>query len=61
MSPAYLRTPAALERYGIGRTTLWRWVQAGRIPAPVRLAGSPLLFWSVAELEAWEVEAKSAA
>lgn len=40
-----------MNRYGISKSTLHRWVERGIIPRPVRFAG-PL--WRLADLEASE-------
>jgi len=37
---------------GITPVTLWRWVKAGRVPAPRKLAGSRINSWVVEELRA---------
>lgn len=31
----YLKTAQVAARYGISRTTVWRWIKAGRLPEPV--------------------------
>lgn len=48
----YLSNTEVQQRYSISRTTLWRRVKEGRIPAPKELAG--LKRWSLEELEEWE-------
>jgi hypothetical protein len=35
-----------------GPATLWRWVKAGKIPAPRKLPGSRLNLWRVGDLRA---------
>lgn len=37
---------------GITAVSLWRWVKAGRAPAPRKLAGSRLNSWRVGDLRA---------
>lgn len=39
------------ERYSVGRATVWRWAQAGNIPAPKRI-GENTTRWSAPELDA---------
>lgn len=39
----------AAEYYGVGTSTLWRWLQQGLIPEPVRIGGRT--FWEVEVLE----------
>jgi predicted DNA-binding transcriptional regulator AlpA len=40
-----------MQRYGIGKSTLYRWLDSGVLPPPVRIGG-PL--WRLADLEAAE-------
>jgi len=47
-----LRVKDLLRRYGIGKSTFYRWLQAGRIPSPIRLGG-PL--WTLSDLQAAEL------
>ncbi len=51
--PVYLRRPAVKARYGIGDSTLYRWIRDGRFPPPVQL-GPQAVGWRVSDLEAWE-------
>ena len=59
---AILRTAEVLEVVGLSRTTIWRRVQAGDFPAPIRLgpAGSRAVGWRSEEVEEW-VRSRSAA
>ena len=52
---AILRTAEVLELIGLSRTTIWRRVQAGDFPAPIRLgpAGSRAVGWRSEEVEEW--------
>lgn len=48
-----LTTNDILNRYGIGRQTLWRWRKTDCFPLPI----SPLLarpFWRLQDIEEWE-------
>lgn len=48
-----LRLAHVLERTGIrAKSTVYRWIRAGRFPAPVRL-GPGLIGWPEHEVEAW--------
>lgn len=49
----FVRASWALQRYGIGRTKLWRDVKAGKFPKPRYLPGGQRR-WLLAELLAWE-------
>lgn len=65
MSPRYLRmrglatTPARGDkpslpgRYPVSAATIWRWVKAGKFPAPVQL-GPQTTAWSVSSLDLWD-------
>ena len=46
----YLREPDLRERYGVGRTTIWRWVKTGNLPPPVRL-GPNVVGWAEEKLD----------
>ena len=50
-----LRTRDVLALLGISRTTLWRRVQSGDFPAPVRLGGkgSRAVGWRREDVERW--------
>lgn len=59
MQQTILRTPTVQERLGgITRSTLWRWVKAGRFPKPVQL-GPQAVGWLEHEIDAW-LEARAA-
>jgi predicted DNA-binding transcriptional regulator AlpA len=40
-----------MQRYGIGKSSLHRWIAKGLLPKPVRLGGP---VWRMADLEAVE-------
>lgn len=46
---AHVRLPVVAALNGISTPTVWRWVKAGRLPAP-RKAGPNTTVWSVGEL-----------
>lgn len=49
----YLRDFEVAERYGISRSSVWRWRKKGKIPEPIKF-GEDSTRWSLSELEAWE-------
>ena len=49
----FLRVGEVAERYGVSRTTIWRWVKDTDFPEPVKLANHSTR-WKVAALQAWE-------
>jgi predicted DNA-binding transcriptional regulator AlpA len=43
------------ERYAVGRTTIWRWSQEGRLPRPVHLSPG-VTRWRLPDIEAFEAQ-----
>jgi predicted DNA-binding transcriptional regulator AlpA len=56
----WLRSRDLLLRFGISDVTLWRWVKAGKFPAPTRLGGTRSLFWARGAIESWEAARREA-
>lgn len=50
-----LRVADVRERTGLGRTTIWRWVQSGQFPQPIRV-GANYTGWIEEEIDAWIAE-----
>jgi prophage regulatory protein len=50
-SAGFMRLPAILAVYPIGRSTWWAGVRSGRYPAPVKL-GPRITAWRVEEIRA---------
>ena len=49
----FVRRKEVLARYGITNSTLYRWIEEGRFPAPVKLVeGAKASGWPLEELEA---------
>lgn len=46
---AHVREPVVRTLHGISRSTVWRWVRAGTLPAPVKL-GQRIVTWRVGDL-----------
>lgn len=51
----YLSDKQVSTRYGVTRTTPWRWVKCGKYPKPVRLSPG-CTRWRLADIERWEAE-----
>lgn len=49
----HLRSQEIVERLGIGRSTLFRWVKEGSFPQPIR-AGRRFTRWRLSDVERWE-------
>lgn len=53
-SEPLMTTEDVCTRFGVERTTIYRWVRAGRFPPPLRLAHTRLVRWRVEEVQAFE-------
>lgn len=51
----FLRLPTVMDMVGRSRTTIYRDVQAGLFPAPVRI-GARSIAWDSTEIERWQAE-----
>ncbi|WP_241546894.1 helix-turn-helix transcriptional regulator [Thiohalobacter thiocyanaticus] len=47
-----MRLPAVIERTGLSRSTLYRLIQSGEFPAPVRLARR-CVGWPTDSVDSW--------
>ena len=54
-----LRLREVCERYGLGRSTVYRLMDQGQFPKPIQL-GPQAVAWRVEDLEAW-LESRPAA
>ena len=46
-----VRLGEVLRRVGVGRTTLYDWIRAGKFPAPIKLGRSS--FWRESAMRSW--------
>lgn len=54
LPPRLLRLPAVLERVGVSKSTLQRWIRAGTFPAGVALTPTrSTVAWSAAAVDSW--------
>jgi predicted DNA-binding transcriptional regulator AlpA len=53
MSQKFLTDSDLAARYSISRATVWRWANAGRLPAPVRL-GEATTRWCLDDVLKYE-------
>lgn len=53
INTTFLKDLEACQRYGVARSTWWRWLSEGRIPKPVRI-GPRAVRWRMDDLLAWE-------
>lgn len=51
----FLRLPTVMDMVGRSRTTIYRDVQAGLFPAPVRI-GARSIAWDSTEIEKWQAQ-----
>jgi prophage regulatory protein len=42
------------SRYSVHRATVWRWAQAGNLPAPIKINGATR--WKLSDIENWEAQ-----
>lgn len=56
MEQVIICTGAMLKRYGISRSTLPRWEEAGRIPRRINPSGKPKgrRYWVLSEVEEYD-------
>lgn len=52
-STQYVSDSFLAERYSVSRNTVWRWVQQGTIPEPIKFSHG-CTRWNLAEVEARE-------
>ncbi|MGR3461296.1 MAG: helix-turn-helix transcriptional regulator [Roseovarius sp.] len=50
LAALHLSTAQVCARYSISRTTVWRWIKAGRLPEPVQI-GPGIRRFSIAALD----------
>lgn len=53
MQKQFLTPQEVADRYGISKTTVWKWVRDGKLAAPVKLAEQTTRF-KLADLLEWE-------
>lgn len=46
-----LKDTQVAELLSVSRPTIWRWLQAGILPKPIKLSGSTR--WLLSEIEQW--------
>lgn len=51
----YLTDRALAARFAVARTTVWRWLSEGLLPAPVHLTPGTTR-WRLADIEAFEAQ-----
>ena len=56
----YLSDKQVAARFGVSRSTPWRWAERGEFPAPVRLS-SRVTRWSLDDVIAFELERREVA
>lgn len=51
----YLTDRQLAARFAVGRTTIWRWTQEGRLPRPVHLSPG-VTRWRLPDIEAFDAQ-----
>lgn len=52
MERAIVRLPGVLAKTGLGRSTIYAWVNKGQFPVPVQL-GPRAIGWRAADIDQW--------
>ena len=52
VQPKVLRLDAVTKQLGVGRSTLYRWMDEGRFPRPIKLGGKAV-GWLVSDIDCW--------
>jgi prophage regulatory protein len=53
MTDRLLKTREVMELLNVGRTTLWRWMAAGKFPRPIKIGDRGDNRWRQSEIDAW--------
>jgi excisionase family DNA binding protein len=59
-TPTYLTDKQVAARFGVDKSTIWRWVEKGHFPRPVKLSPG-CTRWRLHDVEAWEAAKEAAA
>ena len=59
-SPQFLSAKETAARYGVAVSTVYRWVEEGNMPAPVK-PGPGVTRWNVDTLKLWEAKMEGVA
>ena len=54
-NPVYVSDKQLAIRYGVHRTTVWRWIRNGEFPKPIKISEG-CTRWRLSEVEQWESE-----
>ena len=55
MDLVFLREKQVLSMFPISAATLWRWVNRGHFPKPIKLSGN-VTAWKTCDVQKWIVE-----
>lgn len=53
MEERLLRRREVEQKIGVGRSTLYLWMQQGRFPHPISIGGGRAVGWLASEVDAW--------
>ena len=54
-SPGFIRLRDLVKRVPVAKSTVWKWVEDGKFPRPIKLSQG-VTAWSIAAIERWEAE-----
>ena len=53
MSIKLLRIAAVVDKTGLSKRTIYRWMKQGKFPAQFSLGNSRIVAWNLAHIEKW--------
>ena len=53
MSIKLLRIAAVVDKTGLSKRTIYRWIKQGKFPAQFSLGNSRIVAWNLAHIEKW--------
>ena len=53
MSIKLLRISAVVDKTGLSKRTIYRWIKQGKFPAQFSLGNSRIVAWNLAHIEKW--------
>jgi predicted DNA-binding transcriptional regulator AlpA len=57
--PGFIRLRDLVKRVPVAKSTVWKWVEDGKFPPPIKLSEG-VTAWPIAAVEQWEAERRAA-